>query len=91
MNAKWKIIIAERGWVYVGRLTREEDQMVIRDCWNLRRWGTSTGLGQLAKDGPTPETVVDHYGVVRIHVLAVVGVVDCNQTAWDKWSRKSKP
>lgn len=82
--SKFNIVIAERGWVYVGRTHRAGDQLVIEDCHNIRRWGTTKGLGELAQSGPTSSTVMDHYGVVRVHVLAVAGTVDCNDDIWTK-------
>jgi hypothetical protein len=82
----WKIVIAERGWVYVGRVTREGDQVVIRNAFNVRRWGTAAGLGELARLGPRESTVLDDYGTIRVHVLAIPGgTVDCDDQAWSAW------
>jgi hypothetical protein len=83
-NDDYQIIIAERGWIYVRRVSREGDHIVIRDCQNVRRWGTSRGLGEIALSGPTADTVLDHYGVVRVHVLACCGQIECNQDVWGK-------
>ena len=77
-----QIIIAERGWVFVGDCSRDGDQLVITNARNIRRWGTTSGLGQLATDGPQSETQLDDYGTVRIHVLAVVAAIECNVEAW---------
>ncbi len=87
-QSTWQCIIAERGWVYVGRISRDGDQVVIRDAQNVRRWGTSKGLGELATKGPLAETQLDPYGTVRIHVLAVCGAVECDDKAWDAWAAK---
>jgi len=76
------IIIAQAGWVFIGRVTREGDQVVIHEAQNVRRWGTERGLGQLAFEGPTPSTALDHYGTVRLHVLAVVAAVECSREVW---------
>lgn len=80
----YRIVIAERGWVYVGKVSRVQDMLVISNCRNIRRWGTERGLGQLALEGPTEDTVLDSYGTVRIHVLAVCGEVDCNDEIWER-------
>lgn len=56
----YSIIIAERGWIYVGRCHRDGEYMVIRDCFNIRRWGTTDGLGEIALKGPTDSTVLDY-------------------------------
>lgn len=87
-QSTWQCIIAERGWVYVGRISRDGDQVVIRDAQNVRRWGTSKGLGELAQLGPRPETQLDAYGTVRIHVLAICGAVECDDRVWDAWATK---
>lgn len=81
----WMIVIAERGWIYAGRVHRDGDLTVITSCWNVRRWGTTKGLGELALNGPQSETILDWYGTVRVHVLAVVGALDV--TAGDEWQK----
>ncbi len=87
-QSTWQIIIAERGWIYVGRVHRDGDQTVISDAYNIRRWGTTSGLGELALLGPRSETQLDRYGTVRIHVLAVVGSVECDDRVWSAWLAK---
>lgn len=54
--SEYHIVIAERGWVYVGKTRREADQLVIEDCFNIRRWGTTKGIGEIALGGPTENT-----------------------------------
>lgn len=83
-----RIIIAERGWIYVGNTHREEDMLVIENCHNVRRWGTTKGLGELALEGPKADTVLDFYGTVRIHVLAICGEIDCCD---EKWASAANP
>lgn len=90
-QSKWQIVVADRGWVYVGLVAREGDQVVVREANNIRRWGTTSGLGELALSGPQAETVLDFYGTVRIHVLAVCGgQVECDDAVWDAWLAKSR-
>ena len=71
-----RIIVADRGWVFVGDCEDNDDGSVtIRKAKTIRRWGTTKGLGQLA-NGPTSQTVVDEGGTVRctpIVTFAVVG------------------
>lgn len=86
--SRWQIVIADRGWVYVGRVSRDGDQVVITECQNIRRWGTTGGLGELALKGPLADTNLDHYGTVRLHVLASLGSVECDEAAWDAWLAK---
>ena len=72
-----QIVIAQRGWVFVGSVTRSENEVVIEDAAVVRRWGTTAGLGQLAAKGPTADTRLDPCPTVRIHPLAVVAMMDC--------------
>jgi hypothetical protein len=70
-----RIIIADRGWVFVGDCTDESDGTVtIRNAKNIRKWGTTTGLGQLV-NGPTGNTVADEYGTVKCLPIAQISVV----------------
>lgn len=82
MNSVLRIIIAQNGWVFMGMCCREEDDIVIRKCFNIRRWGTQSGLGQLALEGRQPDTVLDDYGVVHVPVVGVVSAVRCKAAAW---------
>ena len=76
-----QIVIAQRGWIFVGEVTRDGDDLVIVNAKNIRTWGTSKGLGELV-NGPTSSTKVDDYGTVRLHHLAVVARLDANPGAW---------
>lgn len=77
-----QIVIAQRGWVFVGDVTRDGDEVVIANAQNIRRWGTTKGLGEIAANGPTGNTKLDPFGTVRLHSLAVVAALDC---VADKW------
>lgn len=69
-----RIIVAVRGWVFVGNCTDNEDGSVtIKNAKNIRRWGTTKGLGELA-NGPTKDTVADDYGTVRTTAIVTIAV-----------------
>lgn len=78
-----RIIIAQRGWVFVGKVSREEHEIVIRDAKNIRRWGTAKGLGELYS-GPKSATVLDEAGTVRLHPLAIVASIDVDAKGWER-------
>lgn len=80
--AEWRIVVLHRGHVVVGRYSRDGSEVVIRDASVIRRWGTTRGLGELAANGPRPNTVLDLCGVVRAHELAVVLTIDCEASKW---------
>ncbi len=71
-----KIVIGQRGWVWVGDVSVANDWTTLTNASVIRVWGTDKGLGQLAKSGPTSKTVLDKCGTVRIPTLAIVGMID---------------
>ena len=74
-----KIVICQRGFVYAGDVEVAGDYLVIRNAVNVRRWGTIRGLGELAAKGNQADTKADDAGIVRVHKLAVVALVDCTE------------
>lgn len=83
MDKDIRIVIAQRGWVFVGRYLERGDKVVITNAQNVRRWGTKKGLGELAASGKLDGTVLDPCGEVEIHKLAVIGTMKCNIEKWD--------
>ena len=59
------IVVLDRGFVYVGDVRMDDRFCVISGARNIRRWGTTRGLGELALDGPLQHTVLDAVGTVR--------------------------
>lgn len=78
-----KIMILQRGFVYAGRVTKSGNQVTISNAQNIRRWGSTRGLGEIAANGPTDKTVMDPAGTVTCHELGVVAELACNQAAWE--------
>lgn len=76
-NVKTHIVVAEAGWVYVGQIEISGGFVSISNASNIRVWGTTAGLGQLALNGKQKDTVLDYYGFVRIPRRAVMGIIDC--------------
>lgn len=79
-----RIVVLQRGWVYVGNFSKAAGECVLENASCVRRWGTSKGLGELVK-GPLPNTVLDAAGTVRFHELAVVNMIDVDGVAWSKY------
>ncbi len=75
-----RIVIAQRGWVFVGGYAEDGDEVTLTNAKVVRQWGTTKGLGELALNGPTSKTVLDDAGVVRMHRLAIVATLDTNKT-----------
>jgi len=76
-----RIVIAQRGWVFVGYY-KQGAEVVLSKAQCIRRWGTTRGLGEIAAAGPTKDTVLDPHGTVRLHPLAVVATIQCEATKW---------
>lgn len=80
-----RIVILQRGWAMVGRFQREGNDCTLHDASVIRRWGTTSGLGEIAKDGPTSETVLDKCnGDVCFDYLTVVATLACEESSWKK-------
>lgn len=70
-----QIVVADKGFVFVGDVEDHKDGSVtIRRCRNIRYWGTTKGLGELAT-GPTPKTIVDNFGTVRLTPILRIATV----------------
>lgn len=82
-NKDIRIVILHRGFVYVGRFRQDDSKCALQNAYNVRRWGTSEGLGQLAFQGPLQNTQLDACGTVRFHELAVIATIDCDVEKWD--------
>lgn len=80
-----KIVILQRGWIMVGRFDRNGSDCKLSNASVIRVWGTTNGLGELAKKGKLGSTKLDKcYGVVQFDYLTVVATIDCDQKAWSE-------
>jgi hypothetical protein len=79
---RMQIICCHRGFVFVGIVADSELEVVIRQASCVRKWGTTSGLGEIAINGPTDNTVLDFVGTVRVHPLSVVCRIDCEADKW---------
>ena len=79
-----KIVILQRGWVYIGRFKQNENMMCeLNQASCIRVWGTTKGLAEL-KDGPTGTTKLDPSGKVTFHLLTTIAMIDCSEESWKK-------
>ena len=66
---------------YVGIGERVLDKLLgdcvrITDCYNIRRWGTSAGLGELAIKGKLENTVLDKHPPITIRLEEIIHTID---------------
>ena len=68
------IVVLTNGWVFCGVYAPAvgHTPASLTDAACVRRWGTTAGLGQLALEGVTKDTIVDPCGTV---VLSNPGAV----------------
>lgn len=76
------IVVLDRGFVYVGKVTVEDDWCKIERAKNIRVWGTTNGLGELV-NGPTKNTRLDSVGNVRAPIRAVISIIDVKDEKWN--------
>ena len=77
-----QIVVADQGWVFVGRVVltpNEEGECRMQNAHCIRVWGTSRGLGELI-NGPTEKTILDEMGT--LYVRSVLFTMDVDQDAW---------
>ena len=80
--AGFGIVVADRGFVYVGNLEITPEWCIVTNANNVRYWGTTNGLGELAQNGPTTKTKLDPITTVRIPMRAVIAVIESEESKW---------
>ena len=78
----WNIVVLERGFVYVGAVSTDDRWLYIESAANIRRWGTTRGLGELVT-GPKQETKLDPAGNVKAPLSALVHLIEVEARQWE--------
>lgn len=83
-NSNIKIVILQRGWVFIGRYSESEagDMCHLDNAYSIRIWGTTRGLGELALEGKQINTKLDKAGSIDFHKLTVVASIDAKEDLW---------
>lgn len=76
-----KIVVLDRGFIYVGAVEVTDDFVTITNAKNIRQWGTTKGLGELIS-GPLADTKLDSTGTVRVSKRALISLIDVDQSKW---------
>lgn len=76
-----QIAVLDRGFVYIGNVATDGEWCYITNAWNLRKWGTSRGLGELVS-GPTPDTKLDPVGNVRLPLRTLQHLISVEVDGW---------
>lgn len=78
------IAVLDRGFVYVGDVEVDSTWCIIRNARNVRIWGTTKGLGELANSGPTPKTILDDTGTIRAPIRSLIFLIETEPNKWKK-------
>lgn len=77
-----KIVVLQRGWIYIGRFERNGNNCKLHNAYNIRIWGTTKGLPELV-NGATNKTILDKCeGVVEFDYLTVIHTITVNPDKW---------
>lgn len=77
-----KIVVLQRGWVYIGKFERTGNDCKLYNAFCIRTWGTTKGLAELV-NGVTSLTKLDKCdGIVEFDWLTVVHTITVNEESW---------
>jgi hypothetical protein len=77
-----KIVILQRGWIYIGRFEKNGNDCRLHNAYCIRTWGTTKGLCELV-NGATSSTKLDKCeGIVEFDWLTVVHTITVNSSKW---------
>lgn len=69
----------------LGKFERNGSDCKLHKASVIRSWGTTRGLGEIAKNGPTKDTKLDPTnGMVEFDYLTVVATIACEEISWEK-------
>jgi hypothetical protein len=77
-----KIVVLQRGWIYIGRFERIGNDCKLYNAYNIRSWGTTKGLPELV-NGATKDTKLDKCeGIVEFDWLTIIHTITVDKKAW---------
>ena len=76
-----QIAVLDRGFIYIGDVATDGEWCYIANAWNIRRWGTTRGLGELV-NGPLANTVLDRVGDVRMPMTTLQHLIVVEAAKW---------
>lgn len=78
-EGKKYIFVVDSGWVFMGLFGgyNARGDIIVKEALNLRVWGTTAGLGEIALHGPTKSTEADGYGEVFVPPAKLLFSIPC--------------
>lgn len=81
-TGEFRIVVLQFGWVFVGALhTLPSGEIELRGARNVRRWGTSKGIGEL-KNGPLSDTTFEPSEDIIFNPAALVFTIETEAKQW---------
>jgi hypothetical protein len=76
-----KIVVIDSGFVYVGYPEKVDhpilgQAILVKKAKNIRVWGTTKGLGELANMGKTSDTILDYVGTITVPFSKLLHFID---------------
>lgn len=81
-----RIVVLDKGFVFYGDFWVANGWVHIDNPLNIRVWGTTAGLGELALEGPTSQTKLDICSDVTAPIHALQWSMPVVNP--DRWPRK---
>jgi len=81
-NNSIQIVIFQRGWIMIGKFSKNNTDCMLHNAYVIRRWGTTYGLGQLAIEGKQADTVLDKIPDVRFSYPTTIALIECDESKW---------
>ena len=80
------IFILDGEFVYLGKGKKIDcpllgNSIKIEQAYNIRRWGTTKNIGQLATEGKQDETILDYTGTITVPIGRVLQVLEMKENA----------
>ena len=78
------IVVVEAGWVFLADMMEDIKlhgtlpALRLNNAHVIRVWGTTAGLGEIALQGPTKDTVLDFSGTVDVPHSKVLSIIYCS-------------
>lgn len=74
-----RIYVLQARWVLIGEATETTSTVELLNASVIRVWGTTKGLGEIALNGPTANTILDPCGRITIPLNAILFSIDCKK------------
>jgi hypothetical protein len=77
-----KICVLQRGWVYIGRFSKEKDQCKLQNAFCIQTWGTTKGLGELVNGALSGTKLNKCEGEIDFHEGSLLFTISVKEEKW---------